>query len=399
MNKVRRKIVVSAMAALLILLTALLAVINVINFALVAEDADRITETIAEGGGEFRDRMKNGEAPVPDGRISPMGPDSPETPFTARFFTVRFDKNGKAETVAHNISAFTEDEAKEIAGKLVGEKRTGWVMTTYRFRVYKKSGATYVTVIDQGRELTPSYRSLTVSVIGEAVVLILALAFLSAFSRKLIRPVEEADRKQKKFIGEAEAAIKVPLTVIGADVEIIERTSGPTDRTASIRRQVGKMTEITKRLRTMSLIEGERELFDLSSAVKRAALSSADGFSVRGIALDLDVEEGVKIGADGDTVSKAVTELFENAAKFAKSRASATLKREGERVTFSVTNDADLPDGPVEQAFDRFVRLTTAEGVPGDGIGLCSVRDAVRGAGGRVSAVCSNGEFTVRATF
>ena len=399
MNKVRRKLVVSAMAALLILLTALLAVINVINFALVAEDADRITETIAEGGGEFRDKMKNGDEPAPGGRLSPMGPDSPETPFTARFFTVRFDKNGKAETVAHNISAFTEDEAKEIAGKLVGEKRTGWVMTTYRFRVYKKSGATYVTVIDQGRELTPSYRILTVSVIGEAVVLILALAFLSAFSRKLIRPVEEADRKQKKFIGEAEAAIKVPLTVIGADVEIIERTSGPTDRTASIRRQVGRMTEITKKLRTMSLIEGERELFDLSAAVKRAALSSADGFSVRGIALDLDVEEGVKIGADEGSLSKAVTELFENAAKFAKSRASATLKREGERVTFSVTNDADLHDGPVEQAFDRFVRLPNAGGVPGDGIGLCSVRDAVRGAGGRVSVVCSNGEFTVRATF
>ena len=68
-------------------------------------------------------------------------------------------------------------------------------------------------------------------------------------------------------------------------------------------------------------------------------------------------------------------------------------------MTFSVTNDADLPDGPVEQAFDRFVRLPNAEGVPGDGIGLCSVRDAIRGAGGRVSAVCSNGEFTVRATF
>ena len=399
MSKVRRKLVVSAMAALLILLTALLAVSNVINFALVAEDADRITETIAEGGGEFRDKIKNGEEPVPGGRTGPMGPDSPETPFTARFFTVRFDKNGKAETVAHNISAFTEDEAKEIAEKLVGEKRTGWVMTTYRFRVYKKGGERYVTVIDQGRELTPSYRILVVSVVGDAVVLILALAFLSAFSRKLIRPVEEADRKQKKFIGEAEAAIKVPLTVIGADVEIIERTSGPSDRTASIRRQVGRMTEITKRLRTMSLIEGESTPFDLTAAVKDAAKKKREEFSERGVSLDLDIAEGVTIKEGGEAVARAAEELFRNAAKFAKSRASATLKRDGERVTLTVTNDADLPDGPVEQAFDRFVRLPNADGVEGDGIGLCSVRDAVREAGGRVSAVCSAGEFTVRATF
>ena len=241
MNKVRRKLILSAMAALFVLLTVLLAVVNVINFALVAEDADRITATIAEGGGEFRDKMKNGEMPNSGG---PMGPGSPETPFTARFFTVRFDKNGKAETVAHNISAFTEDEAIEIASGLKGDKRSGDV---------------YVTVIDQGRELTPSYRILAVSAVGEAVVLILCFIFLSAFSKRLIRPIEEADRKQKKFIGEAEAAFKVPLTVIGADVEIIERTSGPTDRTGSIRRQVEKMTAITKRLGTLPLI-GEGKL-------------------------------------------------------------------------------------------------------------------------------------------
>ncbi len=399
MNKVRRKLVISAMAALLILLTGLLAVINVINFALVAEDADRITETIAEGGGEFGDQMKNGEEPVIGGRTGPMGPDSPETPFTARFFTVRFDKNGKAETVAHNISAFSEDEAVEIASGLAGEKRTGWVMTSYRFRVFKKGGDTYVTVVDQGRELTPSYRILTVSVIGEAAVLIVCFIFLSAFSKRLTRPFEEANRKQKKFIGEAEAAIKVPLTVIGADVEVIERTSGHTDRTASIRRQVGKMTEITKRLRTMSLIDGEQAVCDLSAAVKRAALESADSFSVRGVAFDLDAEDGVKTDADAEAVSKAVTELFENAAKFSKTRASAALKRDGDRVTLTVTNDADLPDGPAEQAFDRFVRLPNAGGVPGDGIGLCTVREAVREAGGRVSAFCSGGEFTVRVTF
>ena len=399
MNRVRRKLVLSATAALFVLLTALLALVNVINFALVAEDADRITATIAEGRGEFRDKMKiEPGSGFPD-RAGPMGPDSPETPFTARFFTVRFDKDGAAETVAHNISAFTEEEAIGIASGLKGDKRTGWVMRSYRSRVYKKSGDVYVTVIDQGRELTPSYRILTVSAVGEAVVLVVCFVFLSAFSKKLIRPIEEAERKQKKFIGEAEAAFKVPLTVIGADVEIIERTSGPTDRTGSIRRQVGKMTEITKRLRTMSLIDGEDEEFDFTAAVKNTAYESADKFSVRGIGLDLDIAEGVKIKADGEAVSSAVSELLENAAKFAKSHASLSLRRDGDRVTLTVSNDADLPDGSAEQAFDRFVRLPNAEGVGGEGIGLSHVRDTVREAGGRVSAVCSNGEFTVRATF
>ena len=395
MNKVRRKLVLSATAAVFVLLTILLAVVNVINFALVAEDADRVTETIAQSGGEFKDKMKPEEGLSFGGR-GPMGPDSPETPFTARYFTVRFDKDGRAETVAHDISALTEDEAKEVASKLIGGAKTGWVMTTYRYRVYKKGGDRYVTVVDQGRELTPSYRILTISVIGGVVGLLVCLAFLSAFSKKLIRPIEEAERKQSEFIKEAEAAIKVPLTVISADVEIIERTSGPTDRTGSIRRQVAKMTEVSKQLGTMSLIGGEEELFDLSAAVRAAANASEDKFSERGITLSLDVADGVKINADGGAVSKAVSELFTNAAKFAKSRASAELRRDGERVTLTVSNDTDLADGPVEAAFDRFVRLPNAEGVAGEGIGLSLVRDAVREAGGRVGAACAGGVFTVR---
>ena len=397
MNRVRRKLVFSAMAAVLVLLTALLAVINVINFALVAEDADRVTEMIAGDGGEFRDKMKNEKRPDDGASSPPMGPDSPETPFTARYFTVRITKDGRAETVAHNVAAITEDEAKEIAVKLAGEK-TGWVNTTYRYRVYKKGGDTYVTAVDQSRELSPSYRILIISVIGEITGLAVCLAFLSVFSKRLIRPVEEADRKQKEFIKEAEAAIKVPLTVIGADVEIIERTSGPTDRTGSIRRQVEKMTAITKRLGTLPLIgEGKTE-FDLTSAVRAAVGRYAEEFEKRGIRLDLDIGEGIGITTGNDGVGKVAEQLVDNAAKFALTRAAVTLRRDGDRVKLTVSNDADLPDGSVEIAFDRFVRLQNSGDLPGDGLGLTFVRDTVREAGGRVAAECKDGEFSVRVT-
>ena len=384
------------MIAVFVLLTTLLSVINVINFALVAEDADRVTALIAEGGGSFRDRPTEGAENTAPGRFEAMGPESPETPFSARYFTVRFKKSGDVQVVEFRISAFTEEEAISLAEKLKNEK-TGWVDTTYRFRVYEKGGSVFVTVVDQGRELNPSYRILVISIIGEIAGLAVCFLFLWFVSRGIVRPIEEADRKQKKFLREAEAAFKIPLTVIGADVEIIEKESGPTDRTGSIRRQVKKMTEITKRLGDMSVIEGEGTArFDLSAAVRRACVDATVKYPARGISPKTEIEDGITVAANPDALGRVAEQLLDNAMKFAVSYVSVSLKRDGDRVKLKVKNDADLPDGPAESAFDRFVKLGNAEGTAGDGLGLSFVRDAVREAGGRVGAEVKDGEFTVR---
>ncbi len=395
MNRVRKKLVISAVAALFVILTALLSVVNVINFALAAEDADRLTAMIADGGGTFKG--KGGDLrQFGGGAFPPSAPESPETPFSARYFTVRFKENGEAETVEFRISAFSPEEAIAFAEKLKGES-TGWANRTYRYRVYKKGGDVYVTVIDQSRELYPSYRILLISVIGGTAALLLCAAFLSAVSRRITRPVEEADRKHKEFVAGIESSFGVPLGIVGEDVEASEREHGPSEHTASVRRQVSGMIRTVKRLERAAVLkeEGEREC-DLSAAVKEAARSASAKYRDRGIAVTLDAEDGAAVRADVDGMEKAAGELLENAFKFAVSRVSVSLSRDGERVTLTVSNDTDLPDGSVEAAFDRFVRLDNAVGVAGDGLGLSAVRDAVREAGGRVRASCEGGEFTVR---
>ena len=127
------------MTALFVLLTLILGIINVIDFSMAAEDADIVTQMIAKQSGAFRpegdppDIEMNADRFAKEG-FRRMGPGSPELNFTTRYFTFKFDKEGKAENVAFNISAFTKDEAEEIARGLM-DKKTGWTHTTYRFRV------------------------------------------------------------------------------------------------------------------------------------------------------------------------------------------------------------------------------------------------------------------------
>ena len=104
--------------------------------------------------------------------MGPMGPESPEMNASMRYFTYAFDSDGNAEQIAYQISAVTEEEAESWAESLADEKM-GWTRGTYRYRVYEHKDKTYVTVIDQGRELLPSFRILSICVCGEVLVLIL----------------------------------------------------------------------------------------------------------------------------------------------------------------------------------------------------------------------------------
>lgn len=61
-----------------------------------------------------------------------------------------------------------------------------------------------------------------VSLAGVAAVFILVVIF----SHLVFRPVAESYQKQKQFITDASHEIKTPLTIIDANVEVMEMMSG-----------------------------------------------------------------------------------------------------------------------------------------------------------------------------
>ena len=407
MEKVRKKFVLYAELSVFILLTVLLSVINVINFAMVTEDADHMTEAISFSTGKF---VKEEPAPEnsenPDStetkkermkKIGMMGPDSPEMKASLRFFTYAFDKDGKAELIAYRMSAFTQSDAVDLARSLMKEK-TGWTNLTYRYRVYEKDKKIYVTVIDQGRELLPSYRILAISAIGELIVLLVSYLVLVKVGKSLFKQFEEADRKQKAFIANIEQDFKMPLTVISANTEVMERKNGSDEQTKAIDRQVRKMTELVKHLGALAIFE-EKDMavsdIKLSEFMQKFIESQKEKFDEKKIVLDSDIAPDISFEGDEQAIRKILSELSENALRYAVSKADFTLKKKGDRIIILQTNDTDLPNGSIDQIFDRFTTLDNAKGKNTVGLGLSYVKDIVKAHNGRVSAKVANGIFTL----
>ena len=404
MNKAEKKFRLYAILVIFVLLTSLLSVINGVSFTMASQDADQITQMIARRQGSFERKGKNSEAAPPqtaekDFRMGPMGPSSPEMNSSVRYFTFAFSEDGEqAETVAYRISAVTEDEAREWARELINEK-TGWTRGTYRYRVYKDHGGINVTVIDQGRELLASYRILIISAVGEGLCLIIAWFVLLGISRKIYAPIEEADRKQKNFIRSANKEFRLPITIISGNTELAERKYGPDEQTRSTRRQLGKLNALVNELGSMGIFEDESAIpakVSLSEILSAALERQKGSFSACGLELSADVTPGVTVSADPEAMSRMVDELIGNALKFAMTKASFTLKSDGDRTVLEAQNDTGLPDGAVDEIFDRFTKLENAKDEENAGLGLAYVKDVVTAHNGRVSAAVEGGMFTLR---
>ena len=424
MIKARKRFVLYAMLCVFLLLFVLLGIINGVNFTMASEDADRLTQMLSQQQGRFTDPASvipegqlpnlpggNSRAFGPQGYAHPNGPwggffpgrllgtDSPEIVFSLRYFTFAFDQDGAAEQVAWQISAVSQEEALAWARSLLGERETGWTAATYRYRIYEANEKTFVTVIDQGRELLPCYRILLISGVGLAAGLIISCAALMYIGKKLFQPLEEADRKQKRFIADAEKEFKVPLTIINANTEMMERENGETEQTQSINRQVKQMIGLVKNLSTVGVFD-EKELTmlrcDLSALAQAAGDSLKSRFEEKGRSLTIRAEEPVTIVGDSEALNDLMDELLENALKFSLSRAEIRVGRENGHTVIIASNDTNLPDGSLDQIFDRFTRLDNAQGIPGAGLGLSHVKEIVQAHNGRAGARAVNGEFILR---
>ncbi len=434
MYKARKKFILYSGISIILFLVILLSAINIYNFTMAAEDADRITQRIADRQGRLDDPSNEGmspqdgksappeasgtEAPPDDpsqtgqqgvqkkhydrpirinnGRVGTMGPDSAEMDSSLRYFTFAIDENDNAVPIDFRMSALTEDEAEEWARSLANSS-IGWTNGTYRYRVYYDGTTTYVTVIDQSRELWPCYRILFVSIGGGAVLIAVTLLVLILLGKKMFRPFEEADYKQKQFIARIENEFKMPLTVINADTEMLERTYGTDERTKSINKQVKRMIKLVRELGTLRMFEeaDSKTTVVLSDILTSIIENSRSRLEEKGLTLTHDIDPDIKIEINDEAISSVICELLENAGKFAKSKVCFSLKKHKDRIVLLQTNDTDLPDGNCDQIFDRFTILENAGENAGSGLGLSHVKEIIKSNDGRVSARVIKGVMNI----
>ena len=409
-KRFRRNFWLIATASVFLFLGLILTTINVVNFSLVASEADRQTAMLAENHGRFDEEQTGPSSqelpPAPPEGEQGLPPWEAEKQASFRYFTVSFDEAGTGSIVALHFNANTVNEAEAIAWatSLKGGSTTGWTRNDYRYRIHYEGTSQLVSVLDVSRELMPTRNVLYASIVGSIVGLLLTMGVLIPISKVLTKPLETSIAKQHRFVSDASHELKTPLTVISASAELLEMQYGKNEALETIQKQIRRLTEMVKNLNALAKmdevdrIEGKQTV-EMSLICNDILVGMEPAFKAKGINLNAIIEDGVLLSGDPAALKALVSLLLDNALKYGKTEVNIALAKKGNRVEISLDNDAEeIPEGSLDIYFERFYRADNARAsIEGSGIGLSMAKEIVRAHNGRIVAFGKDGRFHIKA--
>lgn len=425
--RLRRKFIITAMAALLIIVVLMIGVINFANLYQIDSRTENLMSMLRSNDGRFPVRFDkspmdaasdNADASSSgtsqsstDGSPSSLqntplgGPPANseyrrriEAPYETRYFNVRMDKDGNViDTFMEHIASITEEEARQYGKTIAASGKVSGYYGTYKFcRVNLDDGGVMIIFVDCNSSFAAAQNLFLMSLLAGFIALILMFILVWLLSGYAIAPVMESLEKQKRFISDAGHELKTPLSVISANIDVIEITGGKSEWTKSVRNQIKRMTGLINNMLTLTRMEEDsiKNIFtdtDFSSIVKENAQIYEAVAQSHGKEYSADIAEGIHVHGDPRSLTQLCTLLLDNAMKYSDEGGTIHVQLSADKkVHLEIANTcSNMPEGDLDRLFDRFYRADASRNsrTGGYGIGLSAARAICISHGGSIRAV------------
>ena len=283
---------------------------------------------------------------------------------------------------------------------------TGGFWEDYRYVRVAENGGVRFIFLDCGRSLSNFRTTLLASVLVALSGLLAVFLLLLVLSRRIVRPVAESYEKQRRFITDAGHELKTPLTIIGADLDLVEPELEGNEWLQDIRCQVRRLTGLTQDLIFLSRMEEETPPiqpieFPLSDLTEEMAQSFQGLAKAHGKQLTLSIQPMLSYTGDEKAVRQLLSILLDNALKYTPEGGEITvsLSKEGRTLRLSVSNTIPQPmeRETLGRLFDRFYRgdQSRSSQTGSYGLGLSIAKGIVLAHRGKIRAESSGASLSV----
>ena len=309
------------------------------------------------------------------------------------------DPGGRVRVLYNQIFFMTGEEAAEAVAEARDSGRETGELPEKNLRFLRRAvgpGRVRYAFVDLYGERASLRAQLVSSVVVGGVAFCGFLIFSVLLSRWIVRPVEEAWKKQRQFTADASHELKTPLTVALSNVEMALSApeAAPAEKNRRrldiVKIELLRMKELVEKL--LALARGDAEEgrpaagsfapLDLTYLLTCSAASFEPVFFDAGRRLSAEIAPGCRITGDGEALSDLFGILLENACKYSApgSTTEVGLRREGGWLCLAVKNAGTIPAEDLPHVFERFFRGDPSRGeVAGYGLGLSIAREiAVR---------------------
>ena len=412
-NKTRRKIVFTVVFSLLALMIVTLGTIYVSNrIALQKENREMLrtyverytlTEQPAPPDDPAPDYKPDDRPDMQGGKPGPRdgepGKNEPQFQLST-FYSVAYSPDGEALLINNGNNALQSKESLlDIAGSIMKCGKTSGRTGSMTYLVEKRDGYTLVAMID--RTISDNNQS----VLFKQMLIIgsIALAVLIVFSvftaRRIVKPLEENDKRQKRFVSDAGHELKTPVAVISANSELLRREVGDSEWLDNIDYENERMSDLVKQLLALSKAENKdilKETLDFSKLADGEVLPFETLAFEKGKKIVSDIERGIAVNGNQNQLQQLVSILLDNALSHGTGdTVELTLKREKQQALLTVTNEAsEMSAEQLSHLFDRFYRTDEARNESSShyGLGLSIAKAVVDAHGGTIHAAYKDGK-------
>lgn len=402
LRKLRRRLILSSLFAILLALCLLLAALNISNHMLVNQRLDRTLERLAQS---------EPRAPFPElfPREDPMERmfgeclPSPEVQYMTRFFKVVCDGEGNVlEVYTDFIASVSEEEAQEYAAVVLRRSRTSGYYGDYRYLVQREDGQSQVIFLNATNELQFQQTLLFVSAAVAAGMLLLIFILLLPFSKRALAPYLRNIQRQKQFITDASHELKTPITSISTSAAVLAIEDGENEWLQNIQRQTTRLSRLVQDLVTLSRLDEdsplpEKQDFSLSGALWEAAEPFERMAQAKGLHYSQKIENDLRFRGDKALIQQLFSILLDNALRYTEADGwiRLELSRKHRSCCIQISNSCRLENTrDLERLFDRFYRLDSSRSshTGGSGVGLSIAKSIVEAHGGRISVQSRDGK-------
>ena len=344
----------------------------------------------------------DGHAPAP--REKPPLDQKPDYQLST-FYSVAFGDNETVIAVDNGEKeVYSEEELIGIAREILTGNNTSGRSGALTYIVEHRPDYTLVAFMDNTVSES-GLRTLLHNVLIIGSTAILLMFFISLYlSGRIIRPLEENDRKQRRFISDASHELKTPVAVISTNAELLSREIGENEWLSNIRYENERMGGLVTQLLDLSRAENAEapvEQVDFSRIVTGETLALETLAFDCGRTFRADIEDDIILAGNRTQLTQLVSILLDNAIRHATgNEIGISLKRQGHHAVLDVINDGDeIPPDKQEHLFDRFYRVDEARNSEERhyGLGLSIAKAVTEKHGGIIDVSCKDGKvrFTV----
>ena len=234
---------------------------------------------------------------------------------------------------------------------------------------------------------------------------------IGAAINKMAEELSGTETLRTDFIANVSHELKTPLAIMGNYATMLQRP-GITEEekneyakaiSEAARRLAQLITNILKlnKLENQQIFPQQSE-FDLGEQLCESLLQFEDAWEAKGLEIETDIEDDVRIASDPELLSLVWNNLISNAVKFTPDGGSVgiRLKTEEDHVIVSVSDTGcGMKPETGMHIFEKFYQGDTSHATQGNGLGLALVKRVVDILNGEIAVQSVYGEgstFTVK---